>query len=95
MTPEIFDRMLRFGRRYLDEELRRDAAREQGIEQGREQGLVQARREVLDRLLARAGLRLTAEEARRIAECTELALLDRWIDQSIAAKTVAEALAER
>ena len=91
ITPEILDRLLKFGDRVYEEQLRRDAAREQGIEQG----LVQGRREVLDRLLARAGLRPSAEEARRIAECTELALLDRWIDQSITAATVAEALAER
>ena len=41
---------------------------------------------------------IQAEKAlltRRIAECTELGRLDRWIDQSIEAATVAEALAER
>lgn len=91
VTPEMVERAIRFSERYLEEKKRREAARKQG----REQGLIEGRREVLDRFLARAGLRPTVEEARRIAECTELARLDRWIDQSIAATSVAEALAER
>lgn len=73
----------------------REQGREQGLEQGLEQGRLQGHREVLLRFLARAGLRPSPEEAGKIEACTELARLDRWIDQSVAARTVAEALAER
>lgn len=55
--------------------------------------IVLGRREVLRRLLARAGLRLDADDARRIDECDDLATLDRWIDQAIGATSVAAALA--
>ena len=61
--------------------------------EAREEGLLLGRREVLCRLLARAGLRLDADDARRIDECCDLATLDRWIDQAIGATSVAAALA--
>ncbi len=88
---DIVERAIRWGEGLEVERKRRDAAREKGLEEGRLQG----HREVLLRFLARAGLQATPEEAQRIEACTELALLDRWIDQSVTAGTVAEALAER
>ena len=65
------------------------------MERGLEEGRMQGHREVLLRLLARAGLRPSPEEVVRIEACAELARLDRWIDQAVTATTVAEALAER
>ena len=47
-------------------------------------------RDSLLRLLVRAGLRLTQAEQERIATCTDLATIDRWFDNALAAKTVAD-----
>jgi hypothetical protein len=50
-------------------------------------------REALLHMLARAGLVLTQAEQGRIAACTEIATLDRWLDNALAAKTVADVFA--
>lgn len=94
VSRELFERAMRWGHSLWEEEQARKAAREQGRSEGRDEGRIEARREVLRHLLARAGLRLDVGEAARIDACTELARLDRWIDQAITASTVAEALAE-
>jgi len=44
-------------------------------------------------ILARRGFELTPEQRRRITECTELAVLERWLDRSLSAASVDELLA--
>jgi hypothetical protein len=44
------------------------------------------------RLLARAGLVLTGDERARVQGCDDPALLDRWVDNVLGAKTAAEVL---
>jgi predicted transposase/invertase (TIGR01784 family) len=61
-----------------------------GLVEGHKSGLAEGKREALIRLLARAGLVLTQEERGRIATCTDIATLDRWFDNALAAKTVAD-----
>ncbi|MBL8975710.1 MAG: hypothetical protein JNK56_34230 [Myxococcales bacterium] len=111
VTDEFVERAFRWARRTYEEELRREAAEERarerglaqgleeglerGLERGLEEGRMQGHREVLLRLLARAGLRPSPDEVGRIEGCAELARLDRWIDQAVTATTVAGALAER
>jgi hypothetical protein len=69
-------------------------ARQEGAEQGHKSGLAEGlatgKREALLRLLTRAGLVFTQEERARIAACADLATLDRWFDNALAAKTVAD-----
>jgi hypothetical protein len=62
----------------------------QGRAEGRTEGLVEGKRDTLLRLLARVGLRLTQAEQERITTCTDLATLDRWFDNALAAKTAAD-----
>ena len=59
----------------------------------RQEGLAEGKREALLRMLARAGLVLTQAEQGRIAACTDIATLDRWFDNALAARTVADVFA--
>jgi hypothetical protein len=47
---------------------------------------------VLLRLVARAGIALTQDERTRIQTCVDLALLDRWVDNVLEAKTAGDVL---
>jgi predicted transposase/invertase (TIGR01784 family) len=58
-----------------------------GLAEGHKSGLAEGKRDALLRLLARAGLPLTQAERERIAACTEIATLDRWFDNALAART--------
>jgi len=61
-----------------------------GHESGLAAGLAKGKREALLRLLARTGLVLTQKEHERIATCADVATLDRWFDNALAAKTIAD-----
>lgn len=50
-------------------------------------------RRMLGRVLARRNLAPTNEEQARIDACTDVATLERWVEQAISAKSVAEAVA--
>jgi predicted transposase YdaD len=63
-----------------------------GRAEGELKGEIKARRETLLRLLGRATIPLTDDERARIEACTDTALLDRWIDNVLGAKTAAEVL---
>ncbi len=74
----------------------REEGRKSGIEEGRkfgiEEGELKGRRDVLLRLLARAGLSLTDEERAHVEACQDLATLDRWLENALGAKTAADVL---
>jgi predicted transposase/invertase (TIGR01784 family) len=59
----------------------------------RQEGVAQGKRESLLRVLSRAGFMLTEDEQARIATCADVATLDRWFDNALAAKTAAEVFA--
>jgi flagellar biosynthesis/type III secretory pathway protein FliH len=61
-----------------------------GHAKGEIAGQIAAKRDSLLKLLKRAELRLTQAEQERIATCTDLATLDRWFDNALAAETVAD-----
>jgi hypothetical protein len=67
--------------------------RHAGLAEGRHEGELHARREILGRLLVRAGLHATVDEQARIAACEDTAVLDRWIEQILGAQDVAQVLA--
>lgn len=65
---------------------------EQGRDEGRDEGrLIQARADLRRVLAGRKLVPDPAHEA-RIDACVDLATLERWFDQALAAKSVAEAL---
>jgi hypothetical protein len=70
-------------------------ARQEGAEEGRKLALAKLRaredhQEILMRVLARKALVLTQEQRDQIATCTDLATLDRWFDNALAARAVAD-----
>ncbi|WP_437642678.1 hypothetical protein [Sorangium sp. So ce854] len=64
----------------------------EGKLEGIREGEVKGKRDTLLRLLARAGLVLTEDESARIQACTDVATLDRWIENVLGAKSAAEVL---
>lgn len=92
VSPEFVQRAMLWARlRRIEDETK--AARIEGREEGRHEGELHARREVLGRLLARAGLQPTASEQAQITACEDTAALDRWIEQVLGAQDVAQVLA--
>ena len=65
-------------------------ARQEGVEEGHRSGLTAGKRDALLRLLARRGLALSEDDRARIASCADVAILDRWFDNALAARTAAD-----
>ncbi|MGK4005757.1 hypothetical protein WMF31_24225 [Sorangium sp. So ce1036] len=65
------------------------------IDRGMREGELKGRKETLLRLPARAGIALDENESARIQACSDVATLDRWIENVLAAKTASEALSRR
>jgi predicted transposase YdaD len=65
---------------------------EEGLHEGKLEGKLEGKRDTLLRLLARAGITLTEDEAARIQGCDDPALLDRWVDNVLGAKTASDVL---
>ncbi len=71
-------------------------AYQEGVEEGRKSALAKGElkgmRDALLRLLARAGIALTDDDRARIQACEDAAVLDRWVDNVLGAKTASEVL---
>ncbi|WP_437332600.1 hypothetical protein [Sorangium sp. So ce394] len=65
---------------------------DRGKLEGMREGELKGKRDTLLRLLARAGIVLTENERARVQACTDMAILDRWLDNVLGAKTAAEVL---
>ena len=70
-----------------------ERGRVEGKAEGKVEGKAEGEAAALLRILTRRGLTLTAEQRRRIIECTELALLERWLDRSLLVGSVDELFA--
>jgi hypothetical protein len=55
-------------------------------------GRLEALRDVLMRLMVRAGITLTDDDRARIRACDDAATLDRWAENVLGAKTTADVL---
>jgi Uma2 family endonuclease len=75
---------------YADLEGVRKEGREQGREQGREEGRVQGLRDALQAIVRTRDFALGSAEVARIASCHEAALLERWIERAMTAKSAAD-----
>jgi predicted transposase/invertase (TIGR01784 family) len=67
-------------------------ARQEGVEEGALKGELKGKRDALFRLLARAGIALTNDDHARIEACSDVATLDRWVENVLGAKTAADVL---
>jgi hypothetical protein len=65
----------------------------EGEARGEARGKLEGTRDVLLRLVARAGIALSDDDRARVDACTDLAILDRWVDNVLGAKTAADVLA--
>ncbi|HEX3474178.1 MAG TPA: Rpn family recombination-promoting nuclease/putative transposase [Kofleriaceae bacterium] len=63
-----------------------------GVAEGHRSGVAEGKRDALLRVLARRGIELTQENQQTIATCTDVVLLDRWLDNALTARTGAEVL---
>ena len=59
---------------------------------GEIKGEIKGKRDALLRLLARAGIAPTESESARIQACTDIATLDRWLDNVFGARAATEVL---
>ncbi len=69
-----------------------DRGKVEGLLEGKLEGKLEGTRGVLLRLAARAGITLSDGDRARVEACTDLATLDRWVDNVIDAKTAANVL---
>jgi hypothetical protein len=65
----------------------------EGEIKGKLEGKLEGTRGVLLRLVARAGIAFSEDDRARVHACTDLATLDRWVDNVLGAKTAADVLA--
>jgi len=61
-----------------------------GKAQGKAEGKAEGEAAALLKILMRRGLRVTAEQRRRIVACRDLAMLERWLDRSLSVSSVNE-----
>jgi hypothetical protein len=64
----------------------------EGELKGIREGELKGKRDALLRLLTRAGIALSEDDRVRIQACTDVATLDRWVDNVLVAKTAADVL---
>ena len=88
--PQIEARRPRILRFLLDTS---PEVKEQLILEGREKGRLEATRAALRRVLASRRLIPSEQEGARIAACSDVAVLDRWLDRAGIASSVGEVLA--
>ncbi|WP_437782074.1 hypothetical protein [Sorangium sp. So ce1097] len=89
--PPSLQRLIDRGKLEGVREGRLEGMREGKLE-GMREGELKGKRDTLLRLLARAGIVLTEDESARIQACTDVATLDRWIENVLGAKTATEVL---
>ena len=87
--PEVESRRQEILRSLLDNSPK---VKQQLIDQGIEKGQLGEARAALGRVLALRRFMLSSDEEARVAECADVATLQRWHDQAVTAATAAEAL---
>jgi len=87
-TVEEWDEYIRSGMAIQDERGAITLAEKQATRQAK----LDQQRVALRRVLARRALVLDADQEARIDQCTDLATLERWLDQAVVASSAAEAL---
>jgi predicted transposase YdaD len=70
-------------------------AHRRSYDRGEAKGKAEGKAEALVMVLQRRGLAMTEEQQQQIATCTDLAVLDRWLDRALSVASVDELLAWR
>jgi hypothetical protein len=70
-----------------------ERGRAEGEAKGKAEGEAKGEAKALLKILTRRGLTLTAEQRRRIMECTDVAMLEDWLDRALSVSSAAELLA--
>ncbi len=70
----------------------KDEALQEGLQEGLETGLATGKAESVLRILAARGLAVSARLRDRVLRCTDLALLDSWLDAALVATSAAAAV---
>ncbi len=70
----------------------RQEGRDQGRLEGRDEGRLAQARAAVRRVLGRRSLVPSVADDAQIDGCTDVGMLERWLDQALTARTVAEAL---
>jgi hypothetical protein len=91
MEPELVNFFSHAQRRNFERGQAKGKA--EGKAEGKVEGRVEGEARALLRILMRRRLTLTAAQRRRIVSCKDLATLERWLDRSLSAASVAELLA--
>ena len=65
----------------------------QGVAKGVAQGVAKGKAEALLTIVTHRGLTLTAAQRRRIMGCTDVAMIERWLERALSASSGAELLA--
>ncbi|WP_242515818.1 hypothetical protein [Sorangium cellulosum] len=89
--PPFVQRLIDRGKLEGMREGKLEGVREGKLEGVRE-GKLEGKKETLLRLLARAGIVLAEDESARVQACSDIATLDRWIENVLGAKTATEVL---
>lgn len=92
--PEIEARRQHILKALLDQDPKmRQQLTDQALSEGRVEGGLLAARSSLRRVLSRRQLTLSKDDDARIDACTDLATLERWLDQAITAFSASDVLA--
>ena len=70
-----------------------DRGKAEGKAEGTAEGEAKGKAEVLLMFLRRRGLAITDDQEHRILTCTDLAIIDRWLDRAFSVASVEELLA--
>ena len=65
---------------------------DQGELKGLREGELKGKRDMLLRLVTRAGIVLAEDDRARILACTDPAILEQWVENVLGAKTAADVL---
>jgi hypothetical protein len=68
----------------------REEGRREGLQEGEHTGALRASRSMLLRVLARRGIEVTTERRRQVEVCTDIAVLERWLDAAAVATRLDE-----
>ena len=87
-SPEKYEFQSEFARKYVA--LGRAEGELKGKAEGKVEGKLEGEATAILRVLARRGLVIGEEQRARIVTCTDIAMLETWLDRAAVATTIDE-----